>query len=764
MIDIFLKPINYAREHPLVFRLLFYILLFSSVITLLATALQLYLDYNKDVALIEKELNQIEENFIQSIALSVWQVDKEQTQILLDGIAKLPGIEYLEIQYRGELIAKSGTPPTKMIINQTSPLVFFVKNTEISGFGTLNVIASKEAAFQRLTQRVVVILSSQAFKTFLVSLFILFVLHSLVMRHLAAMAHFTKQLDFSNLDDDLILSRDSTHLKRNQTDELDRVVTAINDMRSRLLQDISIQKQTEDALRASEQKFRAIFDQTFQFIGLLSPEGILLEVNKTALDFIGTIESAVLNMHFWETPWWTHSTETINCIKNAVHVAASGEFIRFEVTSQKGDGTLIDIDFSLKPVKNKNGEVILLIPEGRDITERKEAERELQRLRSLLKNIINSMPSILVGVDRENRVIQWNAEAEKATGIKAVDAHSQALAEVFPQLAKETDKITLAINDRIIQKNQKVAMVINDETAFSDITIYPLIANGVEGAVIRIDDITERVRIEEMMVQSEKMASVGGLAAGMAHEINNPLAGMMQNAQVLQKRLLEHNAKNSRSAEECGTSMETIEAYMEKRGVTHMLDSIQDSGLRANQIIKNMLSFSHKSDAKYKENDVGDLLDKAIELARSDYNLAKQYDFKQIQIIKEYDANMPKVQCEENKILQVFLNVLVNGAYAMGEDIDKKRNPCFTLRIKPEGKMACVEIEDNGPGMEKSVRKRIFEPFYTTKDIGRGTGLGLSVSYYIISEHHDGTISVESEPGKGSKFTIRLPFKSPPLI
>ncbi|MBU2513491.1 PAS domain S-box protein [bacterium] len=763
MIEIFLKPIDYAKEHPLVFRLLFYILLFSSVVTLLATALQLYLDYQKDVALIERELKQIEESYMQSVALSVWKVDRDQTQTLLDGIAKLPGIEYLEIKSEDELIAKSGTPPTRLIITRAFPLVAVLKKEEIRGFGTLNVIASKEEAFQRLTQRVVIILSSQAFKTFLVSLFILLVLHSLVMRHLATMANFTKQLDLANLEDDLVLNRDHRQSKT-RTDELDRVVTAINEMRSRLLQDILIQKQSEEALRASEQKFRAIFNQTFQFIGLLSCEGLLLEVNETALHFAGITESSVLNKPFWETPWWAHSTEVKKRIENAVLTAAAGEFIRFETSSQRSDGTLLDVDFSLKPIKDESGEVILLIPEGRDISERKETERELQHLRNLLKNIINSMPSILVGVDRDNQVIQWNVEAEKATGIKAIDAHKQVLTKVFPQLAKETERITQAINDRMIQKNQKVAMVFNNETTFSDITIYPLISNGVEGAVIRIDDITTRVRIEEMMVQSEKMASLGGLAAGMAHEINNPLAGMMQNAQVLRKRLSEHNMKNLQLAEECGTSMEAIQAFMEKQGVTQIFNSIQESGLRANHIVKNMLSFSHKSDAKYKEHDLGELMDKAIELAESDYNLARQYDFKKIKIIKKYEKNMPKTQCEENKVLQVFLNILINGAYAMGEGLDEKRSPCFTLSIKSDGQMAYVEIADNGPGMEEAVRKRIFEPFYTTKDIGRGTGLGLSVSYYIISDYHDGSISVESELGKGSKFIIRLPFRRPSLI
>ncbi|MCP4282832.1 MAG: histidine kinase, partial [Gammaproteobacteria bacterium] len=135
----------------------------------------------------------------------------------------------------------------------------------------------------------------------------------------------------------------------------------------------------------------------------------------------------------------------------------------------------------------------------------------------------------------------------------------------------------------------------------------------------------------------------------------------------------------------------------------------------------------------------------------------KQYDFKTIKIVKEYAEVIPSVPCEDVKIQQVLLNILRNGAQAMQEA--KVDNPTFTLRTyhKPEHGMVCIEIEDNGPGMNETIRKRIFEPFFTTKPVGLGTGLGLSVSYFIINENHNGKISVESEQGKGTRFVICLP-------
>ena len=152
-------------------------------------------------------------------------------------------------------------------------------------------------------------------------------------------------------------------------------------------------------------------------------------------------------------------------------------------------------------------------------------------------------------------------------------------------------------------------------------------------------------------------------------------------------------------------------------------------------------------------------MDKTVELAENDYDLGKKYDFRKIEIIREYNAAVPDVTCEETKIQQVFLNILKNGAQAMAENKNNGRPPRLMLRVSAEGHMARVEIEDNGPGMTEAIRKRVFEPFFTTKEVGVGTGLGLSVSYFIITENHGGTITVESNPGEGARFIIRLPFK-----
>jgi signal transduction histidine kinase len=237
---------------------------------------------------------------------------------------------------------------------------------------------------------------------------------------------------------------------------------------------------------------------------------------------------------------------------------------------------------------------------------------------------------------------------------------------------------------------------------------------------------------------------------------------MMQIAGSLVNRVTSDLPANDRVAEECGTDMAAVRAFMEKRGIIKQLTLIHDSGIRAAMIVKDMLSFARKGDTQPRHENLGELLDKTVELASRDYDLKKQYDFRKIEIIREYEPEMPPVLCEAGKMQQVFLNLLRNSAEAMNEwkgtgELQQGKAPRIVLRIVKEADMARIEIEDNGPGIDEAVRKRVFEPFFTTK--GLGTGLGLSVSYFIVCENHGGTLHAESFSGKGTKFIIRLPLQ-----
>jgi PAS domain S-box-containing protein len=501
--------------------------------------------------------------------------------------------------------------------------------------------------------------------------------------------------------------------------------------------DVSERIRTQEALRFTQFSVDHSADAAFW----MGPDARFIYVNHAASFSLGYTRAELLMMTMHDIDpdsnldaWPAHWRE----------VKERGSFT-MESRQRARDGRIFPVEITVNYVEFEGNEYNCAFV--RDISNRKLAEEELRRLRNLLGNIVNSMPSVLVGVDTQGKVTQWNREAEKATLVPAQQARGRMLPEVFPQLSGEMGKVFEAIRSFETQKDLKVATDIGGERHYSDVTVYPLIDDAIEGAVIRVDDVTERVRIEELMIQSEKMLSVGGLAAGMAHEINNPLAGILQNVQVIQNRLSSKLKKNRQVAEVCGISIAAIEDYMDP------------SGRRAAHIVENMLSFSRKSGADYVPHNLAELLDKTVELVSNDYDLSKRYDFRQIKIVRDYDFKLPMVPCEGNKIQQVFLNILRNGAEAMAESRNHAVPPQFTLRLRSDGDMVRIEIEDNGPGMEEEVRRRAFEPFFTTKGVGFGTGLGLSVSYFIITENHFGSMDVSSKAGIGSNFIIRLPLE-----
>ena len=410
------------------------------------------------------------------------------------------------------------------------------------------------------------------------------------------------------------------------------------------------------------------------------------------------------------------------------------------------------------PVKTGDEIGFLADSFNRMVVSIKKSRDELNETRLYLKNIIDSMPSVLIGVDPDGRVTHWNLEAEKLTNVSEERAQGSYISDLIPQFSRHMDELRRTISEKSPQKIEKVPYLVNGENRISDVMVYPLIANGVMGAVIRVDDITERVRFEEMMIQSEKMVSVGGLAAGMAHEINNPLGGIMLAAQNIIRRITVTLSKNAEYARRAGTDIGTIYRYMEEREIVKMLQGIMEMGERASKIVSNMLNFSRRSESKLAPADITGVVDSALDLASNDYNLKKKYDFRHIDIRKEYDGDIPTVSCIITEIQQVILNLLKNAAQAMAGKKYEGERPAITIRIKKEPEHVLIEVEDNGPGMDETLRKRIFEPFFTTKGAGAGTGLGLSVSYFIIHNDHRGSLNVESVPGQWTRFIIRLPY------
>lgn len=197
---------------------------------------------------------------------------------------------------------------------------------------------------------------------------------------------------------------------------------------------------------------------------------------------------------------------------------------------------------------------------------------------------------------------------------------------------------------------------------------------------------------------------------------------------------------------------------MKLREIYGLLDGVAECGKRAASIVANMLEFSRSSDTKLIPCNIHSIIDKSIELAANDFTLKTQQHFNQIEIIREFDERVSQLSCAPQEIEQVLLNLLKNAAQAFATAAPSIDDPKIIITTQQTATGVMITITDNGPGMKEEVRKRIFEPFYTTKPVGDGTGLGLSVSYYIITNNHSGTISVTSAQNQGATFTICLPY------
>ncbi|WP_419779716.1 ABC transporter substrate binding protein [Maridesulfovibrio sp.] len=407
--------------------------------------------------------------------------------------------------------------------------------------------------------------------------------------------------------------------------------------------------------------------------------------------------------------------------------------------------------------RDENGQALRMIGTHTDITELKSSLEENRYLRDQLKTIVDSMPFVVVGLDEFGLVTRLNKAASEIAGIRGDQAIGRHVEDVFPRLLPYMDRVSKVLRSRKVWKNPRIAREENGDIVYDDIRIYPILTGEHQGVVIQIEDVTERVRLEDLLVQNEKMLSVGGLAAGMAHEINNPLGAIAQGAQNVRRRILGDLKGNVEAADKRNLRLEDLHGYLEDREVPRILDGIATAVGRAGTIVSNMLSFSRKNEDNFQEYDLALLLDKTVDLARNEYDYSTKYDFKKIEINREYSADLPKVFCEGSEIQQVFLNLLKNGSHTMKSKVYEDGGPKFCLRVYGDSEYVAVEIEDNGNGVDKAIRKRIFEPFYTTKKVGEGTGLGLAISYFIITDLHKGRMEVYSSEGEWTKFIIFLP-------
>ncbi|MBU2648069.1 PAS domain S-box protein [bacterium] len=530
-----------------------------------------------------------------------------------------------------------------------------------------------------------------------------------------------------------------------------------------LARDITVLKQTEQALRESEEKFKVMSDQSLLGISIMQDNRSLYRNDAMATIFGYTQEE--MNACFNTKYLYDHVlhpddrdfAQEQNLKKQQGILEGQVHNHQYRICTRQGDIKWVDQYSKTISYRGRPANLITMI----DITDQKRAEAALLESQHRLMTHIESTPMGVIEFDNDFTITDWNPAAEAIFGFTREEAIGSNIFEfLVPDYDHEnvktvhridTPRSNKNINDNLT-KDGRIITVQWFNTPIRDVH------GNLVGMAAACQDITEQLQTQKLLIQSEKMMSIGGLAAGMAHEINNPLGAILQMAQNLERRLSPDLDKNLAVAEKHGIDMHRLHQYMTDRDIPHYLNAIMQSGKRAATIISDMLHFSRRSDTKKVPLDLNRLLERALDLARTDYDLKKKYDFRHIEIIKAFDPALPHVTCSETEIEQVFLNLFKNCAQAM----EKRENddpPRILLGTSQENGMARIEIADNGSGIEESIRSRVFEPFFTTKPVGEGTGLGLSVSYMIITGNHQGTMEVESEPGQGTRFIVRLPMK-----
>ncbi len=529
------------------------------------------------------------------------------------------------------------------------------------------------------------------------------------------------------------------------------------------LNDITELNRAENALRESEMKFKAVMEQSTLPMLILDMQGTLVDANESWMKmWSADVNVAIGKYNILEDPH-------LEGIKPLLHRAFTGEALDFPeyfydralAGREGGDLWITGRAYPLKDGTGRINNIVIIIE---DITNKKVAEEALRISEEKFRNIFFNMTVGYFRTGIDGSLIDINPACLKIFGFSGVEEARATLNNSTAGVYASRNEWQM-VRERMMSGTNSFSGIVtlkrSDGSEFRGGLNMRLITGPdgtpqfIEGLV---DDVTEREKTQEMLIQSEKMITVAGLAAGMAHEINNPLGIIMQNAENALHRMLDDLPGNIAAAEGAGTELKKIQDYVRARRVDQYLTAVRDAGARAAKIVANMLKFSRGTESKFDYLNVNNIIDKALDLASNDYDLMKNYDFRNIKINKNY-GELPDIPCAETQLEQVFLNLFKNSAEAMFENSAASKEHHINIQTAQNNGYIKIEFKDNGPGMDSITKKRVFEPFFTAGKVGGGTGLGLSVSYHIIVTGHGGSITVESEPGEGTGFIISLPVE-----
>jgi two-component system, NtrC family, sensor kinase len=398
---------------------------------------------------------------------------------------------------------------------------------------------------------------------------------------------------------------------------------------------------------------------------------------------------------------------------------------RDRVVAILGLGKTVDGDYltseDIELLETIAGYFAIAIENARLYSSLEQKALQIERLKEFHENIIDSLSIGVLTVDLDDRVESWNPQTERLLGVSREDAVGRFLGDVLP--ADLFAEIASRAHDEHVSSIYRFRLPrASGEESVVNASFAPLLGKNGEhaGRLILLDDITQRIRMEEQMVQNEKLTSLGLLAAGVAHEVNTPLAVISNYIQMLSKQLPGEDPRQK------------------------TIDKIVKQTFRASEIVNNLLNFSRTAPAEFGEVDLNSVLDETLSLVQHPFRTAR------VNVIRNFGSGLPAMLGSSTRLQQVFLNLLMNARDAMPS------GGMVEVRTYAQNGSVEVEITDTGIGIRPENLHRIFDPFFTTKTTGRGTGLGLSVSYGIVKEH-GGKVEVRSTPEKGTSFRLEFP-------
>ncbi len=501
------------------------------------------------------------------------------------------------------------------------------------------------------------------------------------------------------------------------------------------IRDITERKRFERDLRGSEEKLRNLFESVRHGLFISSREGKFMDCNQALLDMLGyPAKEEFLRIDIARDLYVKPDDRKAF----QERIEREGHVKDMEVEFKKKNGDKITVLLTSHPIKNEKGEVVGYQGVNLEISERKRIENQLREANEFFMNLIESSVDGIIAADMKGNIFIFNKGAEALTGYTAEEVIGKLhITKIYPEgVAKEimkklrspgyggVGKFAPTEMDAVNKFGEQIPIQLSAALIYNE--------SSQEIASVGIfTDLRPRLNMEKklqethlQLVSSEKMASLGKLAAGIAHEINNPLGGILIYSSLM---------------------MEDLSQDDPRRG--DLVRIVQEAG-RCKEIVKSLLEFARQSEPKMEPTDINRAINDGL------FFLVNQALFHNIQIVKKLDSFLPFVQANAGQLKQVFMNIIVNAAEAM------HGNGTLTIRTFPSTgrKTVLVEFTDTGEGIPAENLTRIFDPFFTTKEVGKGTGLGLATSYGIV-EDHGGKIGVKSQVGQGTTFTIELPVQ-----